>query len=162
MVTKCGPKVVEYNCRLGDPETQAVLAVYGGDLLDLFYKASAGRVKELAPINHQGYAAVVVMSSEGYPDQYKTGVLITGISEAEKCGVYILHAGTKKQDGDLLTAGGRVLGVVGKGDTLKAAIDTAYAGVKKIKFEGMHFRKDIGKKGGAELSSAKSQKLRVL
>jgi len=147
MVTRTGPKVVEYNCRLGDPETQAVLAVYGGDLLELFYKAFAGKIRELARINHQGHAAVVVMASEGYPGEYKAGVSITGIDEAKKCGAYVLHAGTKIQGGELLSSGGRVLGVVGKGDTLKAALDIAYAGVRKIKFAGAHYRLDIGKKG---------------
>jgi len=147
MVTAAGPKVVEYNCRLGDPETQAVLAVYGGDLLELFYKATNGKIRELAKINHQGHAAVVVMASEGYPDEYKTGVPITGIEEAKKCGAHVLHAGTKIMGGELQTAGGRVLGVVGKGATLKAALDIAYAGVKKIKFAGAHHRLDIGKKG---------------
>ena len=147
MATKDGPKVVEYNCRLGDPETQAVLAVYGGDLLDLFYKAAAGKVKEIAKINHQSHAAVVVMASEGYPGEYKTGAPISGIREAEECGAQVLHAGTKMQNGELLSAGGRVLGVVGKGDNLKTAIDIAYAGVKKIKFAGAQFRTDIGKKG---------------
>ena len=153
MVTKNGPKVVEYNCRLGDPETQAVLAVYGGDLLDLFYKAMAGRIRELAKINHQGYAAVVVMASDGYPSEYKTGVPITGINEAEGCGAHVLHAGTKMQDGELQSSGGRVLGVVGRGDTLKAALDIAYAGVKKIKFAGAQHRTDIGKKGLEFLST---------
>jgi len=147
MATKTGPKVVEYNCRLGDPETQAVLAVYGGDLLDLFYKAMAGRIREIAKINHQSYATVVVMASEGYPGEYKTGALISGIREAEECGAQVLHAGTKMQDGGLQSSGGRVLGVVGKGKTLKAAIDIAYAGVKKIKFAGEQHRTDIGKKG---------------
>jgi phosphoribosylamine--glycine ligase len=147
MITNDGPKVVEYNCRLGDPETQAVLAVYGGDLLDLFYKATAGKIKELAPINNQGYAAVVVIASEGYPGECETGIPIMGISMAEKKGASVLHAGTKTQNGELQTAGGRVLGIVGKGDTLKAALDIAYAGAKNIKFTGAHYRTDIGKKG---------------
>ncbi|MDR2579723.1 MAG: phosphoribosylamine--glycine ligase [Fibromonadaceae bacterium] len=151
MVTKEGPKLVEYNCRLGDPETQAVLAVYGGDLLDLFYKAAMGKIKELAKINHQGYAAVVVMASEGYPGEYKSGVSISGISEVEKTSALLLHAGTRIQDYELQTAGGRVFGVVGKGTTLKAALDVAYSGVKKIKFAGAHYRSDIGKKGLAKL-----------
>jgi phosphoribosylamine--glycine ligase len=141
------PKVVEYNCRLGDPETQAVLAVYNGDLLDLFYKAATGKLKEVAATEPQGYAAVVVMASEGYPGKYKSGMPISGISEAEKKGVAVLHAGTKRQNNELCTAGGRVFGVVGKGRTLKAALDTAYDGVYEIKFEGVHYRKDIGKKG---------------
>ena len=145
MATKSGPKVVEYNCRLGDPETQAILGVYSGDLLELFYKAAQGKIKEIPETKPQGYAAVVVMASEGYPGKYKSAVPITGIEEAEKKGATILHAGTR--DNPLQTAGGRVLCVVGKGKTLKAALDIAYSGVKEIKFEGAHWRKDIGKKG---------------
>jgi len=147
MATKNGPKVVEYNCRLGDPETQVVLAVYKGDLLDLFYKAATGKLNEIAETEPQGYAAVVVIASKGYPGKYESGKAITGIDEAEKKGAVILHAGTKLQIGELQTAGGRVLGVVGKGITLKAALDIAYSGVSEIKFEGAHFRSDIGKKG---------------
>ena len=147
MVTEDEPKVVEYNCRLGDPEAQAVLAVYGGDLLELFCKAEAGRVRELARIDPQSHAAVVVMASEGYPGEYKSGAAISGISDAEKRGAIVLHAGTKISENELLTAGGRVLNLVGKGDTLKAALGKAYAGVKKIKFQGAQYRSDIGKKG---------------
>jgi phosphoribosylamine--glycine ligase len=147
MATKKGPKVVEYNCRLGDPETQAVLEVYSGDLLELFYKASTGKLKEIAETEPLGYAAVVVMASEGYPGKYKSSVPVSGISEAEKRGAVVLHAGTKLQNGELQTAGGRVFGVVGKGTTLKAALDAAYSGVREIKFDGAHYRTDIGKKG---------------
>jgi len=147
MATKNGPKVVEYNCRLGDPETQAILAVYKGDLLDLFYKAATGKLKEIAETEPQGYAAVVVMASKGYPGKYESGKSISGIDGAENKGAVVLHAGTKLQNGELQTAGGRVLGVVGKGNTLKAALDIAYSGVHEIKFEGVHFRRDIGKKG---------------
>ncbi|MDR2594071.1 MAG: phosphoribosylamine--glycine ligase, partial [Fibromonadaceae bacterium] len=147
MATKQGPKVVEYNCRLGDPETQAVLAVYKGDLLDLFHKAAMGKVKEIAETEPQGYAAVVVVASKGYPGKYENGKAISGVSEAEKKGAVVLHAGTKLQNGELQTAGGRVFGVVGKSDTLKSALDIAYSSVNEIKFEGVYFRKDIGKKG---------------
>jgi len=147
MATKQGPKVVEYNCRLGDPETQAVLAVYNGDLLDLFHKAAMGKLKEIAETKPQSYAAVVVMASKGYPSKYESGKAISGVSEAEKKGAVVLHAGTKLQNGELQTAGGRVFGVVGKSDTLKAALDIAYSGVSEIKFDGVYFRKDIGKKG---------------
>jgi phosphoribosylamine--glycine ligase len=147
MATKNGPKVVEYNCRLGDPETQAVLAVYRGDLLDLFHKAATGKLNEAKETEPDGHAAVVVMASQGYPGKYKGPTPISGISEAEKTGAVVLHAGTKFQNASLLTAGGRVLGVVGKGSTLKAALDTAYSGVKEIKFDGAQYRKDIGKKG---------------
>jgi phosphoribosylamine--glycine ligase len=147
MATKKGPKVVEYNCRLGDPETQAVLAVHKGDLLDLFYKASTGKLKEITETKPQGYAAVVVMASKGYPGKYESGKTISGVSEAEKNGAIVLHAGTKIQNGELQTAGGRVFGVVGKGSTLKKALALAYSGVHEIKFEGAHFRTDIGKRG---------------
>jgi len=147
MATKNGPKVVEYNCRLGDPETQAVLEIYDGDLLELFYKASIGKLKEIAETQPQGYAAVVVMASEGYPGKYKNSVPISGVSEAEKKGAVVLHAGTKIQDGELQTAGGRVFGVAGKGSTLKAALDAAYSGVQEIRFDGAHYRKDIGRRG---------------
>jgi len=145
--TKQGPKVVEYNCRLGDPETQAVLAVYKGDLLDLFHKATTGKLKEIAETQPQGYAAVVVIASKGYPGKYESGKAISGIGEAEKKGAAVLHAGTKLQNGELQTAGGRVFGVVGKSDTLKSALDIAYSGVNEIKFDGVYFRKDIGKRG---------------
>ncbi|MDR1812776.1 MAG: phosphoribosylamine--glycine ligase [Candidatus Fibromonas sp.] len=147
MVTKSGPKVVEYNCRLGDPETQAVLEVYGGDLLELFYKASTGKLREIAETEPQGYAAVVVMASEGYPGKYKSSIPVSGVSEAEKKGAVVLHAGTKVQGGELQTAGGRVFGVAGKGSTLKAALDVAYSGVREIKFDGVHYRRDIGRRG---------------
>ncbi len=145
MATKSGPKVIEFNCRLGDPETQVILEVYAGDLLELFYKASAGKLKEIAETEPQGCAAVVVMASEGYPGKYKSSVPISGTNEAEKKGAVVLHAGTKIQNGELQTAGGRVFGVVGKGATLKAALDVAYSGVQEIKFNGAHYRKDIGK-----------------
>jgi len=146
MATKQGPKVVEYNCRLGDPETQAVLAVYKGDLFDLFHKASIGKLKEIAETEPQGYAAVVVIASKGYPGKYESGKAISGIDAAEKKGAVVLHAGTKLQNGELQTAWGRVFGVVGKSDSLKAALDIAYSGVNEIKFDGAYFRKDIGKK----------------
>jgi phosphoribosylamine--glycine ligase len=145
MATKNGPKVVEYNCRLGDPETQVVLAVYNGDLLDLFYKAATGKLKEIPETKSQGYAAVVVMASKGYPGKYESSIPISGIEEAEKRGALVLHAGTKIQNGELQTAGGRVLGIIGKGSTLKDALALAYSGVREIKFEGAHFRTDIGK-----------------
>jgi len=147
MATKDGPKVVEYNCRLGDPETQAVLEVYKGDLLKLFYKASIGKIKEVIDTSPLGCAAVVVMASEGYPGKYKDSVPISGISEAEQKGAVVLQAGTTIKYGELQTAGGRVLSIVGKGDTLAKALEVAYSGVKEIHFAGAHYRTDIGKKG---------------
>ncbi|MCD6024141.1 MAG: phosphoribosylamine/glycine ligase [Fibrobacteria bacterium] len=150
MVTAQGPKVVEFNCRLGDPETQCVLPLYDGDLADLFLKAATGRIAASASPAPNGAAAVVVIASGGYPGSYRNGFPIAGIEEAEALpGVQVLHAGTriKQPDGVLATAGGRVLGVTGRGATLKQALDIAYMGVSKIRFDGMHFRTDIGKKG---------------
>ena len=155
MVTAAGPKVVEFNCRLGDPETQCVLPLYDGDLADLFLKAATGNLPKRAipesPLRQTtGAAAVVVLASGGYPGSYRNGFPIHGTADAEALpGVQVLHAGTqiKQPDGVLATAGGRVLGVTGRGATLQEALDNAYAGVSKIHFEGMHFRKDIGKKG---------------
>lgn len=154
MVTSQGPKVVEYNCRFGDPETQVVLPLYAGDVLDLFYKAAIGRIGELPPVgNKPESAAVVVIASAGYPGSYASGKLVTGLDKAESTGAKVLHAGTKNADKGLVTAGGRVFGVVGKGSSLQAALDQAYAGVAEVQFEGAFHRKDIGKKGLAKCSN---------
>lgn len=151
MVTKDGPKVVEYNCRLGDPECQVVLPVYGGDVLALFDAAEKGELKNFnAPEQTKGSAAVVVMASAGYPGSYKKGEEISGIEEAEAAGAMVVHAGTCLQNGKLLTSGGRVLGVVGTGTDLKSALEKAYEGCGKIHFDGAFFRKDIGQKGLAK------------
>ncbi len=151
MLTTQGPKVVEFNCRLGDPETQCVLPIHEGDLADLFLAAATGQLDSAKHGRAQApreSAAVIVLASGGYPGPYRNGMRIEGVDEAETVpGVQVLHAGTKLQDGFLATAGGRVLGVTGKGGTLKAALSTAYAGVDRIHFEGMHFRRDIGQKG---------------
>ncbi len=151
MVTKDGPKVVEYNCRLGDPECQVVLPVYGGDVLALFDAAEKGELENFnAPEQMKGSAAVVVMASAGYPGSYKKGEEISGIEDAETAGAMVVHAGTCLQNGKLLTSGGRVLGVVGTGTDLKSALEKAYEGCGKIHFEGAFFRKDIGQKGLAK------------
>ena len=148
MVTKNGPKVVEYNCRLGDPECQVVLPVYDGDLLALFDAAEKGELRNFdAPASPKMSAAIVVMASEGYPGSYEKGKEIFGIEDAEATGPMVVHAGTKMADGKLLTNGGRVLGVVGTGKDLQAALDKAYEACGKIRFEGAFYRKDIGQKG---------------
>lgn len=148
MVTANGPKVVEYNCRLGDPECQVVLPLYAGDVLALFDAAQKGELSKLgAPKAPNGSSAVVVLASSGYPSAYKKGIPVTGITEAEKDGAQVLHAGTKIVDGQLVTNGGRVFGIVGHGKTLREALDIAYAACEKVKFEGKYYRKDIGKKG---------------
>ncbi len=148
MATVAGPKVVEYNCRLGDPECQIVLPLYGGDVLQLFDAAERGKLSELPvpqPLNQS--AAIVVLASKGYPGDYEKGKEIAGIDKAEALGAQVLHAGTVLKDGKLLTAGGRVLGVVGTGATLQEALDQAYAGCGQIHFDGVFYRRDIGQKG---------------
>lgn len=148
MVTSTGPKVVEYNCRLGDPECQIVLPLYEGDVLALFDAAERGKLSEVsAPETPAKSAAIVVLASKGYPGEYEKGKEIKGIENAEKAGAQVLHAGTVLKEGRLLSSGGRVLGVVGIGDTLQAALDQAYAGAQEIHFDGVFYRKDIGQKG---------------
>jgi len=148
MVTPQGPKVVEYNCRLGDPETQVVLPLFKGDILELFQNSAAGTLSTYdCPREVTQSAAVVVMASGGYPGKYSAGKPITGILEAEATGAQVLHAGTKLTDGVLVTAGGRVFGVVGVGDTLQLALQVAYAGTSLVNYDGAFYRKDIGKKG---------------
>ena len=148
MVTKNGPKVVEYNCRLGDPECQIVLPLYDGDVLALFDAAERGALSTLdAPKPPKGSAAIVVLASEGYPNAYEAGQEVSGIEEAEKNGARVLHAGTKMKNGKLLTAGGRVFGVVGSGKDLSEALRQAYDACEKVIFKGKYYRRDIGKKG---------------
>ena len=150
MLTAAGPRVVEFNCRFGDPETQVVLPLYDGDLLDLLVAACDGKVGHIPePTPPAGSAACVVIASGGYPDNFQTGKRIAGldlVSSGE--GIMVFHAGTRReQDGSLVTAGGRVLGVtaVCSEGPLSAAVESAYEAVGKITFEGMHFRRDIAR-----------------
>ncbi len=147
MLTNMGPKVVEFNCRFGDPETEVILPLLESDLLELCLASVNGNVSETDIINKDGSAVTVVLASGGYPGSYKKGLEISGVAEAEKAGVIVFHAGTKIDGSKLITAGGRVLNVVAQADSLKNAIDKAYSGVKEIKFEQMQFRTDIAKKG---------------
>jgi phosphoribosylamine---glycine ligase len=147
MLTAGGPKVIEFNVRLGDPEAQVVLSRIAEPILPLLVAAAAGRLQQttcrLAPDHLVG----VVMASRGYPDSSQSGCAIEGLAEAEQLpGVAVFHAGTAVRDGRLVTAGGRVLTVVGSGSDFEEAIRRAYAGVEKISFDGMQFRRDIGKK----------------
>ena len=146
MQTERGPRVVEYNCRFGDPECQVVLPLYKGDVLELLYKAATGRLKELRVEENAGSAAIVVVAAEGYPGSYPKGMEIRGC-DAMPEGAHVIHAGTASRDGKLVSAGGRVLGIVGRGDDLRQALDRAYAGVAKIEMEKSFHRKDIGQKG---------------
>ena len=147
IITTDGPKVIEYNARFGDPETQVVLPRLKTDLLDIF---EAIIDEKLADINIEwdnGAAACVIMASGGYPAKYPTNIEIFGLCEAEKLyNVTVYHAGTKLEENKVLTAGGRVLGVTATGNNLSEALETAYKAVRKISFEGAHYRNDIGKK----------------
>ncbi|HMH51759.1 MAG TPA: phosphoribosylamine--glycine ligase [Candidatus Acidoferrum sp.] len=147
MLTAEGPKVVEFNCRFGDPECQPILAASGGDVVPLLLAAARGDALP-APPRGVRHAVCVTVASGGYPGAYRTGLPIDGIDAAERReGVRVFHAGTAERDGKLVTSGGRVLGVTAAADDLATAVARAYAAVGDVHFEGMHFRRDIGRKG---------------
>jgi phosphoribosylamine--glycine ligase len=138
------PKVLEFNCRFGDPETQAILPLLETPLIDLLQACTEGRLKDLPPILWQSGASVcVVLASAGYPGSYQKGRVISGIEAAESEGAIVFHAGTQLKQQQLLASGGRVLGVSATGDTLQTAVDNTYRAVDRIQFEGCYFRKDI-------------------
>ena len=139
-----GPAVVEFNARFGDPETQAVLSLLETPLADVLLAVAEGRMDEIEPLKwHDGYAAMVVLAAEGYPQAAKTGGVITG--EALDDPSQVLHAGTALEDGEYVASGGRVLGVVGKGATLEEAVDNAYRIIEGIELPGAFYRKDIAR-----------------
>ena len=145
MLTQNGPKVVEYNARFGDPEIQPILSMLDSDLMDIFEACVNGTLDQADIRWKKGAACCLVLASGGYPVKYQSGYPISGLEEAGKSAT-VFHAGTKKgEDGAILTAGGRVLGVTALGDTLEQAIANAYAAAKPISFQDMHFRTDIGK-----------------
>ncbi len=147
MIDDGAPSVVEFNCRFGDPEAQVLLPLLESDPLDLFEAVAHGRLAEAAVETAPGAAACVVLASAGYPGPVETGRLIRGLGRA-RAHATVAHAGTARSDeGNVVTAGGRVLGVVGTGETLQAALDAAYAGADEITFEGKTLRRDIGEKG---------------
>ena len=147
MITRDGPRVVEFNCRFGDPECQVVIPRLAGDLLPLLDAVARGAGIPASVSWTPDASVCVVMSSGGYPGPYETGRPITGLTEAEALpGVRVFHAGTALRDGALVTAGGRVLGVQALGGTVRAAVDAAYAAVARIRFEGAHFRRDIARR----------------
>jgi phosphoribosylamine--glycine ligase len=153
MLTKNGPKVLEYNCRFGDPEAQVVLPLIDGDLAKLLLSAATGHLNTKEGKLHDACAVCVVMASRGYPDDYPTNLEITGtLNYPMDAGIAVFHAGTKLENGKLLTAGGRVLGVtaIGRNNELATTIKTAYNAVGKITFDGAYYRGDIGKKGLAK------------
>ena len=144
MLTPDGPKVVEYNARFGDPECQAVLSLLDSDLMDIFTACREGTLDQLDLRWKDSAACCLVLASGGYPLDYRKGFPISGLEEAGKSAV-VFHAGTAEKDGQIVTSGGRVLGVTALGDTLEEAIDNAYAAAKPISFTDMHFRTDIGR-----------------
>lgn len=146
MITADGPKVVEFNCRFGDPETQAVLPLLDGDLAQIMYACTQGTLRSDMVHWKQGSACCVIMASKGYPASSHKGDAISGLDAVDD-DVVVFHSGTKKVDGVYQTNGGRVLGVTAMGDDLKAAIDKAYVNVRRISFDGQQVRSDIGAKG---------------
>ena len=146
MMTPNGPKVIEYNARFGDPEAQVVLPRLKTDLVDICEAVIDERLSDLDIEWYDGAAACVVMASGGYPVSYKKGIEMFGLDEnGQVDGAIVYHAGTKFSDGKFFTNGGRVLGVTAKAPTLDEALEKAYAAVKKISFEGAHYRTDIGR-----------------
>ncbi len=145
MLTKNGPKVLEFNCRLGDPETQAIVARMDFDLADVLADVAAGELKSEKLQWKPGASACVVLASSGYPGRFETGKEIEGLADAGQIAdVKVLHAGTKRQGDAIVTSGGRVLGVTANGESLVAALRKAYEAAGKIHFDGMHYRRDIG------------------
>ena len=145
MITKDGPKVVEFNARFGDPETQVVLPLLKSDLVDIMVACAKGdgSLKDLDIAWSDGAAVCVVLASGGYPKSYQKGYEITGLDKAEALGCHVFHAGTAERDGSVVTAGGRVLGVVAEAADVRAAVDKAYQGVNVIDFKDKMFRHDI-------------------
>ena len=147
MVSQDSIHVLEYNARMGDPETQPVLLRLESDLLDVFDALLEQRLDQLRLQWDSQRSVCVVLASGGYPGEYERGLEISGLNGIERPGVKVFHAGTERRNGHLVTAGGRVLGVTAKAASLQAAMDLAYATTERIQFRNMHFRRDIGRKG---------------
>jgi phosphoribosylamine--glycine ligase len=149
MLTTSGPKVLEFNCRLGDPETQAIVARMDFDLAQVLADLAAGVLEPSKLKWKPGASVCVVVASEGYPGKFATGKTIGGLTDAERInGVKVFHAGTHREGNSIITNGGRVLGVTAAGASIEAALATAYQAAEKIRFDGMHYRKDIGAHAG--------------
>jgi len=152
MITSEGPKVVEYNCRMGDPETQVVLPLLKSDFVKLMMAVATGTVSTSEIALSSDYAACVVLASSGYPDNYEKGLEISGLEKNGEDDMLVFHAGTKKDEkGRYLTNGGRVLAATGRGQDLPSAIERAYTCIQNISFTGAFYRRDIGKKGLSRL-----------
>jgi phosphoribosylamine---glycine ligase len=156
MMTARGPMVLEFNCRFGDPETQPIMMRMESDLLEAIEASIHGRVSDGDFRWSPDPAVCVVMASDGYPGAYEAGKSISGIEEADRLyGVKVFHAGTNRRDGAYYTSGGRVLGVTARGKDLPDAVERAYDAVMKIRFDGMHYRKDIAARGLKHLQAKK-------
>ncbi len=157
MLTPQGPKVIEYNCRFGDPETQVVLPLLSGDLLEIMIATAAGNLKNVEMGVRPGCACCLVLASGGYPGGYEKGKAISGLDEnGQLAGAQVYHAGTAPgEDGGFVTAGGRVLGVTATGETLADAIRGAYEAARPVRWEGVQRRGDIGKRALAALPPKK-------
>jgi len=156
MMTARGPIVLEFNCRFGDPETQPIMMRMESNLLEAIEASIEGRVSDGDFRWSPDPSVCVVMSSGGYPGAFAAGKLITGIEDADRTyGVKVFHAGTNHRDGAYYTSGGRVLGVTARGSDLPEAVDRAYDAVMKIRFDGMHYRKDIAARGLKHLREKK-------
>lgn len=146
MLTPTGPKVLEFNARFGDPETQAVLPRLETDLVDIMLAVVEGRLAEMDIVWKKEAAVTVVMASGGYPETSEKGQVITGLEAAEAKGTIVFHAGTKETEGKIVTNGGRVLAISALGEDIASAIEKAYEGVQEVNFANMQYRRDIGKK----------------
>jgi phosphoribosylamine--glycine ligase len=152
MMTESGPKVLEFNARFGDPETQVIMARMRSDVVPILDQCARGSLGEIRIEWAKEPAVCVVVASRGYPDTPETGKEITGLELLKEWSdVVVYHAATKKQDGGIRTVGGRVLGVTALGANLESAIARAYAAIEKIRFDGMMFRRDIGARALARL-----------
>ena len=154
MLTREGPKVLEFNCRMGDPEAQAIAARMDFDLAEVLGDVAAARLRPEKLQWRPGASACVVLASRGYPGKFETGKEILGLHEAGQIeDVKVLHAGTRRDGEKIVTSGGRVLGVTATGSTTQAALQKAYEAAAKISFEGMHYRRDIGRHGRQRLAA---------
>jgi phosphoribosylamine--glycine ligase len=158
MITDDGPKVVEFNARMGDPETQVVLPGLAEDLLPHLWNCAGGRIEPGTMRTNGGCHVGVVLASGGYPEAFGKGKIISGLDEAAAlAGTLVFHAGSAERDGEIVTAGGRVLTVVGSGGTFAEARERAYAGVAKIHFDALHYRRDIGVRAVSRVVSSQSE-----
>lgn len=146
MLTPKGPKVIEYNCRFGDPETQVVLPRLKTDIMDIFDAINNETLSELNIEWSDDACTCLIMASGGYPKSYPKGIEINGLTDGQLEGVTVYHAGTAIKDGRLVTSGGRVLGITALGSSLEEALKKSYAAAEKISFDGAHYRKDIGQR----------------